>query len=75
MNKAKLMKVVNPLLLLSAIIQMLTGVFLFFNLFAKQLSFMSSLHEYNGIIFTALVLIHIWLNWRWFSAVFFKKAK
>ena len=36
MNKAKLMKVVNPLLLLSVIIQVLTEVSLFLNLFAAE---------------------------------------
>ena len=75
MNKAKLLKISNLVLFISMIIEVLTGIVLFFDLFvmqAKLFMAMAQIHKYNGIILTALVILHLVLNWGWIRSQFFK---
>ena len=72
-NKNKLLKIINSLLLISFIIQTLTIIVLFFNLKVPRLDLISEVHEKNGLLLIALAIIHVILNWNWIKANFFKK--
>jgi len=72
MNRLKWLVWLNLVLFCSALVQIITGVMLFFNLFTTRLELISELHEYNGLLFSGLVLIHLWFNWSWIKANFFK---
>ena len=77
MNKFKLLKISNLVLFISAGIQVLTGVVLFFDLFvmrSKLFMAIVQIHKYNGLIFTALVILHLALNWGWIRSQFFKRS-
>lgn len=55
-------------LLISAAIQALTGIALFFSLLVSRpalLESVSEVHEYNGLVMAVLVIIHISFNWGW----------
>ncbi len=76
MNKANLLKITNVLLFISAAIQVLTGVTLFFDLFiaqAKVFEFITQVHRHNGPVFALLVALHLSLNWGWIKNQFFSK--
>ena len=75
MNKAGALKLVNPLLFLSLVIQALTGIMIALNFFIsnpKLLESIVELHKNNGFIFVMLVATHIYLNWSWIKGQFFK---
>lgn len=73
MNKARLLKWVNPILFISAVIQIVTILVFLFNLFPAKKHFFFELHEHNGIIFVILIFIHLYLNWAWVKVNFFRK--
>lgn len=73
MNKAKWLVVVNPVLFFSVLVQIITGVILFYDLFSSRLALISRVHGYNGFLLTCLLIIHILLNWSWIKANFFKR--
>jgi hypothetical protein len=74
MNKAKVMKWANLALFISAAVQIGTGLILGLRLFTSKIEFFAELHEHNGYIFVGLLAIHIFLNWGWVRANFFKRA-
>ena len=76
MNKARLLKAVNPILFISLVIQALTGVIMALHLFIsnpKLFETITELHEHNGFVFVILAATHIYLNWNWMKAQFFKR--
>jgi hypothetical protein len=68
MNKNKLLKIVNPLLLLSLILQALTGYF------REGRHTLEEVHEANAVVFLLLALGHLYLNWAWVKSNFLKNA-
>lgn len=70
MNRPKLLKIVNPILGLSFFAQAATGLMLFFGIWESEA--VAEIHEWNGFAMIALVVIHLWLNWGWVRANFFK---
>ena len=77
MTKIEALRVTNIFLLISAVIQAFTAVALFFDLFAsraKLLGIITWTHAYNGLLLIGLVAIHVFLNWGWVKAQFFKKG-
>lgn len=77
MNKTGVLKVSNILLFISMVIQVATGVILFFDLFVmrgKLFIFFVSLHKYNGVVFTILMIEHLTLNWGWIKSQLFKRG-
>ena len=77
MNKIALLKVTNLFLFISMLIQLLTGIILFFDLFAskaKLFEMITRLHGYNGFILAVLIIIHLALNWGWIRSQFFKRS-
>ena len=72
MNKMGLLKVVNPALFVSAVLQIFTSLCLFFRLLENYDRVLVKVHVYNGLVFITLVAIHIYLNWGWFKAQLFK---
>lgn len=78
MNKQLALKIVNPLLFVTLVIQAVTGVALAFHLFfshPKLYEMVGELHEHTGFVFVALAAIHLYLNWGWVTSQFAKKAK
>lgn len=76
-NRAGFFKIATILLAVSFFVQLLTAAgMVFFRSLALRLgvfSQMAEIHEYNGFIFTALVLAHIYLNWGWIRANILKR--
>lgn len=71
MDKANLLKIVNPLLFISLVIQALTGMIAALHLFMsnpKLFEALMELHEYNGFVFVLLAGTHLYLNWGWVKA-------
>ncbi len=66
MTKQTLLKIVNPLLALLMINQALTGMF---NLYLSNRAF-TILHEWGGFVLSAMVIVHVALNWGWIKAQF-----
>jgi hypothetical protein len=75
MTKNTWLKIANPLLFLSALIQILTGFVLALKMLPSQIGFFYELHEHNGMVFVVLLVIHIILNWGWVRANFLKRHK
>jgi hypothetical protein len=73
MDRARLLKFLNPGLFLSFVIQAFTGIILFFDWEIFRGLFVFRVHEYNGLLMVFLVVFHLALNWRWVWANFFKK--
>ena len=75
MNKAQIFKWSISALFISAMVQVFTGVALFFELFASKADIFEAIarvHKYNGPIFIILVMIHLGLNWGWVKANFLR---
>ncbi len=73
MNKVILLRIVNTILFLSGVTQIATGLAIFFRLFVSNASvfgLIGEIHEYNGLLFSALIVTHICLNWSWIKAQF-----
>ena len=70
MNKIKLQKIINSLLFIVFAVQVITSLFLLFN---RGTEAIAEVHKYNGVLFIALAVIHIMLNWGWVRSVIFKK--
>ncbi len=72
MKKSDALKIVNPILAASFLLQFATGIFRYhlphevFEIF----------HESGGYFLTACVVTHVFLNWPWVKMTFFgKKGK
>lgn len=62
---SKALRALNPLLILIALIQSVTGIVLALDL---KLTFTESLldfHKYNGLLLVALIILHMIFNWGW----------
>lgn len=69
-SKPKLLKIVNPIIGILFLVQAGTGIFhgaISFEVFEK-------VHGSTGYLLTAGIATHIFLNWNWIKANFFKKA-
>lgn len=73
MNKAKLLKIVNPIIFLLFIIQVITSLILFFGFKIPDIKDVVEIHEYNGLILIVMIIIHVFLNWDWIKVTFLKK--
>jgi hypothetical protein len=61
MNKTKWLKIVNPFLAISVILQAIMG----FMIEYLPSAFVGEVHEINAPILVLLVAAHIFLNWGW----------
>lgn len=75
MDKVKLLRIVNPILFISFMVQAATASVMVLHIRVPHLRSIMELHEYNGILMVILVAIHVTLNWGWIRANFFKKIK
>jgi cytochrome b subunit of formate dehydrogenase len=77
MNKVKLFKAATVLLAVSFLFQAVTALGMVFlsDLLMRIGIFgiFREIHEYNGFLFVALVLFHIFLNWGWVRANILRK--
>lgn len=73
MTKLTLLKIVNPLLLVSVALQAITGLIFFFEVRLPRLSTLLEIHEYNGLAMLALAAAHITLNFGWIKANLLKR--
>ena len=70
MKKADLLKVVNIILALDFII--IAGTALLRD-FIIDTGYYRQFHAYPGFFLIALVAVHLYLNWNWVKASYFKK--
>jgi len=75
MNRQRLLRVINCILFLSFVIQAATAGIIFLRLRIPHARMVFEVHELNGVLFIALVLTHIVLNWGWVKANFFAPAR
>ena len=72
MNRAKLLKISVLLLVISFLVQAVTGICIAFLEGALSkigiLEPITEIHEYNGFVFVALVFVHLLFNWGWIRA-------
>lgn len=66
MKNQTALKIVNPLLGLLIINQAFTGMF---HLYLSSRAF-AILHEWGGFVLSAMVIVHVVLNWSWVKAQF-----
>ena len=71
MNKNKLLKVVNPVLAVSFIMEAVTGIMMAAGKGSKTTF---EIHKHNGVLLIILVAAHLYLNWDWIKASFFRKT-
>ncbi|MBF0384856.1 MAG: hypothetical protein HQL27_03195 [Candidatus Omnitrophica bacterium] len=69
MTKANWLKVLNPFLFASVLIQAVTISFM---ILEQGNNLIYKTHKYNGISIVLLAAIHLMLNWNWVKATFFK---
>lgn len=74
MNKLKALKIVNPILFLSFLVQLVTSLIIVLRIRAPHLKAYFEIHQYNGLLFIALILVHVYLNFGWIRAAYFKKS-
>ena len=70
MTSVRVLRVLNPLIAISALIQMSTGF-----LTNRYPSFSSAIHPTNAIVLLSLITIHLYLNRRWIAQQYFRKMK
>lgn len=73
MNKQAILKIINPLLLVSVVVQATTGLIFFFDLQVPHLKTLMEIHGYNGLLMVLLAVTHVSLNWSWIRASYFRK--
>ena len=77
MNRPKMFKITNILLLLSFFAQAGTAVLMmFFQGLLMKLDIFPAvfkIHKYNGFVFVTLVLVHLYFNWGWIRANILKR--
>lgn len=71
MSKFILMRVLNVILLVSALFQAGTGFLAWGN--AINTHFFVIAHPVNGIILVVLILTHLALNWQWVVQNYFRR--
>lgn len=71
MNKQKILKILNILLLLSFIIQTLNAILI--DYIGREI--FHKIHPINGFIMIFLAIIHIILNWGWIKNSYLKMKK
>ncbi|MDD3904907.1 MAG: DUF4405 domain-containing protein [Candidatus Omnitrophica bacterium] len=77
MNKLKMLRIVNPVLFISAVVQIVTGAGFAFHVFESSprvFKMALEAHEYNGFLFAVLIITHLVLNWDWVKSQFFRKG-
>ena len=72
MTKAFLLKILNPLLIVSALLQITGGILFAVGIIAP---WMSEAHEINGFVLSGLAIFHFILNWAWVKNAFFSAKK
>ena len=69
MNRAKALKILNPILAVIFLCQVCTGLlhkYIFYKVY-------DMVHGGGGIVLLAAVIIHLYLNWTWVRSNFVKK--
>lgn len=77
--KVKMLRIVNVVLILSALLQTFSGLVYFLTKFFDFASVLAGslaldpIHTYNGLVMTAAIILHFILNWTWVKNTFFSK--
>ncbi len=70
MNKAKLLKVLNPILFILLAVQLVSILLI---KITPQLSFIYILHNWNGAVISLTIIIHLILNFGWIKSTYFSR--
>lgn len=73
MNLVRWMKWSNGLLLISAVIQAITGAMLFLGIIPVTSVKLADLHKFNGPLLVMLIAFHVAINWSWFKTHYFRR--
>lgn len=76
MNRTALMKITNIALFVTLAIQITTAILILLRHLipsGRALAFILELHEYNGILFIVLAVLHVWQNRGWIKVNILKK--
>lgn len=71
MKKNTVLKILNPIMGLLVLNQALTGLLRD----ALPYDAFEMLHEGGGPALVAVIALHVFLNWNWIRATYFKKGK
>lgn len=71
MKKTFVLKFLNPILFLTALIQIITVVIIKTN----PTSQIFTIHEYNGYTLVIIITFHLILNWNWIRSTYFQVRK
>ncbi|MBF0494385.1 MAG: hypothetical protein HQL28_04565 [Candidatus Omnitrophica bacterium] len=74
MNKMKLLKLVNLLLITSFLVQGATIIVMLFHIKFPHVQVVFKTHVNNGLVLVCLALTHITLNWSWIRTTYLTKA-
>lgn len=72
MNRQKLLRLLNPVLFLSILLQAVTAAVMILGLKAPFSLDVFELHERNGVLLIVLAVAHLALNWGWVRANYLK---
>jgi hypothetical protein len=78
MNKTKLLKLTNIILMISFVIQVMTSMILYFHLFDSHphlFKIALKTHMNNGMLLIAVAFVHLILNWGWVRSSLLKRKK
>lgn len=72
MSKLKLLKIINPILACTIVLQIFTGLF---HDFIIEISYdlFKIVHSINAYLLSGLVAIHLFLNWNWIKSSYFSR--
>ncbi len=73
MNKAALLKIVNPVFLVLLLLQAVTGFMM--RTMADPPSSVLTIHVWNSYAIGLILFFHLFLNFGWIKANFFTKKK
>jgi len=73
MNKAKLLRALNPILLVDFFVVATTGVQLLLDLNFPNPELVYEFHKYSGLLMIVLVIFHLMLNWSWIKTNILKR--
>lgn len=74
MQKLKALKITNLVLFCVALVQISTGLFLFFVGQGDGVEMAGEIHEFCGLLLILLIVVHISLNWTMIKSHYFTKS-
>jgi hypothetical protein len=68
----KMLRVINPILFCTLLLQAITGLAMFFELVVPLVL---AVHKYNALLFLLVIAAHVTFNWPWIRVNYFSSGK